>query len=97
MPTRYDSFGIVNLEAMASGKAVVATTAGGVPEVVRVGETGLLVPTDDAGALATAMASLLDEPARAAAMGETGRCLAQAYDWSRIAQRYLAVYQQLGV
>jgi len=68
-----EALGFVNLEAMAAGLPVVATRMGGIPEAVRDGETGLLVPPRDAAALAAAIASLLDDPARRGAMGRAGR------------------------
>ena len=73
MPSRTDSFGIVFLEAWANGLPVVAAAAGGVPEVVRDGETGLLVPFGDLERLASSLSALIDDPARALNMGEAGR------------------------
>lgn len=61
------------MEAMAGGLPVVATRVGGVPELVQEGETGLLVPMRDAGALASAMRRLIQDPATARRMGEAGR------------------------
>ena len=61
------------LEAMAMGKPVVATRAGGNPEVVADGVTGFLVPARDGLALAKAIKRLLDDPAAAARMGQAGR------------------------
>jgi glycosyltransferase involved in cell wall biosynthesis len=58
---------------MAAGKPVVATNGGGVPEIVRDGETGYLVPMGDADAMAQAMTRLLENPALASRMGEQGR------------------------
>ncbi len=71
-PSLWESFGLVFLEAMAQGKAVVGTTAGGIPEVVEDGLTGLLVPPGDANALAGAVLSLIGDPDRCAAMGRAG-------------------------
>jgi starch synthase len=97
LPSRYEPFGIVNLEAMAAGKAVIATDVGGVAEVVRAGETGLLVaPQDNPAALAAACMDLLADPARTAALGAAGRREAARYDWPRIAGRYLDLYSALG-
>ncbi len=62
MPSRTDSFGIVFLEAWANGLPVVAAVAGGVPEVVRHGETGLLVPFGDVTGLAGSLNALLSDP-----------------------------------
>ena len=82
MPSRTDSFGIVFLEAWANGVPVVAAAAGGVPEVVQQGETGLLVPFAAVQGLADALDSLLTNPLLARSMGETGRALVHAgYSW----------------
>jgi glycosyltransferase involved in cell wall biosynthesis/GT2 family glycosyltransferase len=60
-PSRFESFGLVFVEAMAFGKPVIGTLSGGVPEVVADGETGLLVPPDDAGALSAAIIRMLSD------------------------------------
>jgi glycosyltransferase involved in cell wall biosynthesis len=73
MPSRTDSYGIVFLEAWANGLPVVAAAAGGVPEVVRDGATGLLVPFGDLDRLAEAVAKLLSDRPLARAMGDAGR------------------------
>jgi len=72
-PALMEGFGIAVLEAMAMERPVVATATGGLPEIVRSGETGLLVPPGDAVALAQAVMALLRDPARATAMGKAGR------------------------
>jgi starch synthase len=109
-PSIYEPMGIVNLEAMACATPVVATATGGIPEVVVDGETGILVPIDadpDAGGeprdparfaadLAAAIGAVLDDPARAAAMGEAGRRVAvERFSWTSIAERTLAVYRSV--
>ena len=72
-PALMEGFGIAVVEAMAMGKAVVATTTGGLPEVVAQGETGLLVPSGDVESLATTVVSLLQDRARREQMGRNGR------------------------
>jgi starch synthase len=95
-PSVYEPLGIVNLEAMACGTAVVASCTGGIPEVVADGETGLLVPPGDPAALAGALNAILRDPARAAAMGQAGRARAEAeFSWSQVASRTAALYAQL--
>jgi starch synthase len=101
-PSVYEPLGIVNLEAMACGTAVVASAVGGIPEVVLDAETGLLVPYDEGdpqafeAGLARAVAELLADPARAAALGRAGRGRAVAeFDWDAIAVRTLDVYRSV--
>jgi starch synthase len=95
-PSLYEPLGIVNLEAMACGAAVVASRVGGIPEVVADGETGLLVPPDDAGALAQAINALIRDPGRATVMGQRGRERAIAeFGWTAVAQQTAALYAEL--
>ncbi len=95
-PSLYEPLGIVNLEAMACGTAVVASAVGGIPEVVADGETGLLVPPDDPGAMAGAITALTADPARAGAMGEHGRRRAVGeFSWTSVAERTAALYAAL--
>ena len=96
IPSLYEPLGIVNLEAMACGTAVVGSRVGGIPEVVADGDTGLLVPADDPVVLAAALNSLLADPARAAAMGAAGRKRALAeFSWDAIAAQTAALYAGL--
>jgi glycosyltransferase involved in cell wall biosynthesis len=74
VPSLYEGFSLPAIEAMSCGVAVVATTGGALPEVVGTdGETGLLVAPDDPGALAGAIARLLDDPELRASLGAAGR------------------------
>jgi starch synthase len=101
-PSVYEPLGIVNLEAMACGTAVVASAVGGIPEVVDDGTTGLLVAYDEldpAGfeaGIATATGELLADPERAAQMGAAGRERAVAeFDWAAVARRTLELYEDV--
>ncbi|WP_249713761.1 glycogen synthase [Rhizomonospora bruguierae] len=109
-PSVYEPMGIVNLEAMACETAVVATATGGIPEVVADGETGLLVPLDQAtdgtgtpldpdrfvADLAAALTALAGDPGRATLMGAAGRRRAvEHFSWSSIAERTLDVYRSV--
>ncbi len=95
-PSEYEPLGIVNLEAMACGSAVVASAVGGIPEVVADGETGLLVPVGDEAALASAVNVLIRDPARAAEFGARGRQRAVAeFSWDRIAAQTAELYADL--
>ncbi|MCL7378116.1 glycogen synthase [Streptomyces sp. 35G-GA-8] len=101
-PSVYEPLGIVNLEAMACGTAVVASAVGGIPEVVDDGGTGLLVPYDERhpeafeSALTEALNRVLDDPESAARMGAAGRRRAvREFGWDQVARRTYAVYEEL--
>ena len=95
-PSLYEPLGIVNLEAMACGTAVVGSDVGGIPEVVTDAQTGLLVPPGDHVLLAEALTSLLGDPARAEAMGQLGRQrVAAEFSWASIAAQTAALYTAL--
>jgi glycosyltransferase involved in cell wall biosynthesis len=84
MPSRTDSFGIVYLEAWLHGKPVIGARTWGIMDVIRDGVDGLLVPFGAPEELAAALASLLDDPARRAAMGEAGRVKVHAeHTWEK--------------
>ena len=92
-PSIYEPFGVINLEAMACETPVVATSVGGIVEVVVDGETGLLVPPARPDELARAILALLRDPSRARAMGHAGRRRVEAlFTWDRIAERTEKVY-----
>ena len=91
-----EPFGLPVVEAMAAGRPVVASRAGGIPELVADGRTGLLVEPGDPLALADALLTLLADPERARAMGAAGRKDAVAHwTWQRAADRLCAVYGSL--
>lgn len=93
-PSVYEPFGLINLEAMACATPVVASAAGGIPEVVDDGITGVLVPPGRSDALAMALRRVLDEPERARAMGEAGRRRVEArFSWVRVAALTEEVYR----
>jgi alpha-maltose-1-phosphate synthase len=101
-PSVYEPLGIVNLEAMACGTAVVASDVGGIPEVVDDGRTGRLVPYDETdpeafeAGLAEQVGALLADPARAAAMGRAGRERAVAeFGWDAVARRTVELYRSV--
>jgi glycogen(starch) synthase len=93
LPSRYEPFGIVALEAAAAGAPLVASTAGGLGEVVVDGETGLSFPPGDVAALATAVGAVLADPGAAARRARAARKrLGSAFEWSRIAADTASVY-----
>lgn len=97
-PSVYEPLGIVNLEAMACGTAVVASRVGGIPEVVADGETGLLVSGEDdfEAQLARALDSLLADPQAARRMGEAGRERAvREFGWDAVARRTVQLYEEI--
>jgi starch synthase len=95
-PSLYEPMGIVNLEAMACGTAVVASHVGGIPEVVDNGVTGVLVPPDDPAALAGALNGLAHDAGRANAYGAAGRTRAVAeFSWPAIAAATADLYAEL--
>jgi glycosyltransferase involved in cell wall biosynthesis len=90
-PARWEGFGLALLEAMLASKPVVATNVSSIPEIVSDGQTGLLVPPDDAAALAAAVTRVLDDPGT---YGEQGRRRAQSqFSVSRMTDRTLALYE----
>ena len=109
-PSIYEPLGIVNLEAMACETAVVATATGGIPEVVVPGETGLLVPIEQAddgtgtpldpdqyvADFAAALNEIVADPDRAKQMGLAGRRRAeQDFSWASIADQTVDIYRSL--
>jgi len=95
-PSLYEPLGIVNLEAMACGTAVVGSKVGGIPEVVADGQTGLLVPPGDPAALAQAVNELVTDERQAAEMGRRGRARAEAeFGWASIAAQTAELYAEL--
>jgi glycosyltransferase involved in cell wall biosynthesis len=94
-PSRREPWGLAVAEAMAAGIPVVATRAGGLPEVVDDGRTGLLVPVDDAGALAGAIDRVLSDRALARALATAARAHAKlAFTIDRMVAATSAVYER---
>lgn len=109
-PSIYEPFGIINLEAMACGRAVVASAVGGIPEVVVHGETGYLVPVEQmtespfepvnpekfSRDLATRINEIMADPAKQKAFGNAGRQRAiDTFSWASIAKQTKALYETL--
>jgi glycosyltransferase involved in cell wall biosynthesis len=95
LPSRMEPLGIVNLEAMAAGKAIIASDVGGVPEIVSAGETGLLVPSEDVDALAIAMVKLASDPDFRNRLGDAGRRAVGGFTLPAITGQYAQIYSVL--
>lgn len=85
MPSRYEGWGIVAVEAAAAAKPVLGSRIPGLSDAVRDGETGVLVPPGDVNALAAAMSILLSDRDQRQALGQAGRGWARRFDWGRLA------------
>jgi glycosyltransferase involved in cell wall biosynthesis len=96
VPSLEDNLPLTALEALACGIPTVAFSAGGIPDVVRDGVTGTLVPVGDVRALRSAIANLLNDPERRASMAKESRRIAvQEYELEVQARRYLTLYQSV--
>ena len=96
LPSVREPFGRVIIEAMATARAVVATESGGVPEIVVDGQTGLLVPPEDAQSLSGAIETLLADSQRAQQMGAEGLTRArQLFSVDRVARQVQELYQRI--
>lgn len=93
VPSHYESFGMVALEAMACGTPVVASQVGGLAFLVQDGETGYTVPVDDPQALAERLTRLIEDPALRDQMGKQAATIAREYAWEKIAARIVKVYE----
>ena len=95
-PTLYEGSSLVTLEVMAHRRAVIATEAGGLPDKVRPGVNGWLVPPGRPDALAAAISGALASPSALAAMGQAGRGIVEnEFAWPILARRYLDLYREL--
>jgi D-inositol-3-phosphate glycosyltransferase len=95
MPSHYESFGMVALEAMAMGTPVIASEVGGLAYVVCDGYNGFLVPRRDAQALARRIADLLNDRTLRERLSRNAIHYARDYDWSIIAERIAAIYDEV--
>jgi glycosyltransferase involved in cell wall biosynthesis len=95
VPSFYETFGIVCLEAMACGKPVVASNVGGIPYVVEDGKTGLLFECGNANDLAEKVIILLKNKEMREKMGKEGREKAKEFSWDKIAEKTVKVYKEM--
>ena len=95
VPSQYESFGMVALEAMACGRPVVASQIGGLAYLVQDGVTGFTVPVDDPNELANRLTSLLQDSSLREQMGKQAVQVAQDYAWDKIATKMMVQYEGL--
>jgi glycosyltransferase involved in cell wall biosynthesis len=96
MPSRWEGFGLVALETMAQHRALIASRASALPEIVSHEQTGLLVEPEDAAGLATAILRLLREPALAQAYGDAGyQRLVTSFSTARMIEQTDALYKRI--
>ena len=95
MPSHYESFGMVALEAMACATPVIATQVGGLAFLVKDGETGFVVPDDDPVAMGERLAQLICQDNLRKKLGEQAHTYAQQYSWKMIVEQIIGVYQEL--
>lgn len=91
----FEGFGIVYLQAGAAGKPVVASRSGGVPDAVKDGKTGILVPENNPEATAAALIRVLTDSALASHLGVAGKSYAEEHRWESIAREYVSLYKTL--
>ena len=95
MPSHYESFGLVALEAMACGTPVIASQVGGLAFLVQDGVTGYTVPAEDHIALCEKLTALLGQEPLRQKMGRNAAEYALSYDWGKIAKQIMEVYSEL--
>jgi glycosyltransferase involved in cell wall biosynthesis len=95
LPSLNEGMGRVLVEAMAGGRPVVASNTGGIPDLIRHGDNGLLVPPGDKSALADAILKLILNPARAEAMGECGKAHCREFGLPAMVAKIDRLYVEL--
>ena len=95
LPSLNEGMGRVLVEAMAAGKPVVASRVGGIPDLVRQGETGYLVPPADEEALANGIKMLLDDPDKAKQMGQHGKEYSHQFSLETMIEKLDNLYYDL--
>lgn len=90
-----EGFGLVLLEAMATGKAVIGSRVGGIVDVIGDGTNGLIVPPGNESSLSEAMIRLFEDAETRNSMGKAGRIFAESLDWSKVVARVEDVYKEI--
>ena len=96
LPSEWEAFGLVLLEAMAAGTPVVATAVGGVPEVLDGGRAGRLVPYGDPVALAEALRAVIEDAPGTARLRTAASERVRGFDWSVTVERHRSLYREVG-
>jgi len=96
LPSEWEAFGLVLLEAMAAGTPVVATAVGGVPEVLDGGRAGRLVPYGDPVALAEALRAVIEDAPGTARLRTAASERVRGFDWSMTVERHRSLYREVG-
>ncbi len=94
LASREEPFGMAIVEAMAAGKPVLATAVGGIPEIVRDGIDGILVPPNNVNALAQGLRQLLEDPILRERLSQSAKQRSQEFSWNRVAGEYASLYQK---
>jgi D-inositol-3-phosphate glycosyltransferase len=97
MPSHYESFGMVALEAMACGTPVIASEVGGLAYLVKDGETGFTIPDQEPDTLCEKISWLLNDHELHATMSQRAVEYAQDYAWEKIARQIMGVYEELAI
>jgi glycosyltransferase involved in cell wall biosynthesis len=96
LPSEYEAFGLVLLEALAQGTPVIASRVGGIPEFIEDGRAGSLIPPQNAGALSDALLELWDDESARRKLGEYGRTeVVPRYSWPRMVDQLEALYGEV--
>jgi glycogen(starch) synthase len=95
IPSRSEAFGIVALESWRAGTALVMTSRGGGPSLIRDGEDGLLVDPEDRDAFALALQRVTEDPALRGGLAAAGRARVHEFSWDGVAEAYLQHYEAL--
>jgi glycosyltransferase involved in cell wall biosynthesis len=96
MPSRsWEAFPLVVLEGFAAGRPVIGSRIPGLEDLIEPDVTGLLVPAESSEELAAALRRAFEQPDWAARAGQAAAQAAEAYDWSRVAERHIALYERL--
>lgn len=95
LPSHYESFGLAALEAAACGRPVVASEVGGLPAIVKNGETGFLVPPKQSDVMTERLCELLNDDLMRSRMGSAARVHAESLGWDRSADALIACYRDL--